>query len=331
MALLRWLGANSDALIALVTAMAVGILGLVSAVSASVVNSAALVALAALSLSVLRDRWHVDTEPDTQAALLAAHSSLTELPAQLERITAIGDMVAETRAALDEASTIRVLRGNEISRSLAEARVEAKEWIFRGGTATFVRAVVLPECIRRARQNRRVLSVRLEILDPMNVELCERYTNFFRHGVADPNEDERTWTAKGTQMELFATILAACWWRQHYPPLEISVALSSTMTVFRLDMTQNCLFITERGPRFPAMMIKEGRFYYDHWRNELSESFNQANQVPLRQAPLLSERPTLDETRDLFSRLEIKLPDNYSDEDVAQIGAQAISADDPYA
>lgn len=328
--LLRWLGANSDALIALVTAMAVGILGLASAVPSSVVNSAALVALAALSLSVLRDRWHVDTEPDTRAALLAAHKSLMELPVRIERITAIDDMVAETRAALDEASTIRVLHGTEITRSLAEARAEAKEWIFRGGTATFVRAVVLPECVRRARQNRRVFSVRLEILDPTNFELCERYTNFFRHGVADPNEDERTWTAKGTQVELFSTILAACWWRQHYPPLEIAVALSSTMTVFRWDMTQNNLFITERGPRFPAMIINEGRFYYDYWRNELSESFNQAHRLSLPKAPLLSERPTVEETRDLFTRLEMKLPDDYSDEDVAYIVTQAVNANDPY-
>lgn len=330
-ALLRWFGANADALIALVTAVVVGALGVSNAVPTSVVNSAILVTLAALSLSVLRDRWHTDTEPDTRAALLTASKSLTELPAHIERISAVDKMVAETRAALDEASTVRVLLGNEISRSLAEARAEAKEWIFRGGTATFVRAVVLPECIRRARQNHRVLNVRLEILDPTNVDLCSRYANFFRHGVENPNEDERSWTAKGTQVELFATILAACWWKQHYPPLEIATALSSTMSVFRWDMTQNYLIITERGPRFPAMMIREGRFYYDYWRNELWESFNQARQLPLGSAPLLSERPTLEETRHLFLELEIKLPDDYSNDDVSQIISQAIDADDPYA
>lgn len=70
-----------------------------------------------------------------------------------------------------------MLHGDEISRALADARAEAREWIFRGGTATFARAVALPECVRVARQNRRVLSVRLEILDPTNAGLCERYTN----------------------------------------------------------------------------------------------------------------------------------------------------------
>jgi hypothetical protein len=325
LAVVRWLGVNAEALLALVTAAVVGVLGLSGAVPTSVVNSAILVTLAALALSVLRDRWNAETEPNARATLLAAHQSLERLPAQIE------EALAERRATLDEESTIKVLRGNEITESLAEARIEAKEWIFRGGTATFVRGVVLPECVRRARSNHRPLRVRLEILDPGNVPLCERYANFFRHGVEDPNEDERTWTAKGTQVELFATVVASCWWKQHYPSLEIAVALSPTMTLFRWDMTQNRLIITERGPRFPALMINEGRFYYDYWRNELLENFNQAREVPLRRACVLSERPTSDEVRELFSRLQLELPDDFTDDDVELIIRQAINAEDPYA
>jgi hypothetical protein len=326
----RWLGVNTEALLALVTAAVVGVLGLSGAVSTSVVNSAILVTLAALALSVLRDRWNAETEPDERATLVAAHQSLERLPAHIERIGVIENTLAERRAALDEGSTITVLRGNDITESLAEARNEAKEWIFRGGTATFVRAVVLPECVQRARTNHRSLRVRMEILDPENVALCERYANFFRHGVEDPNEDEQTWTVKGTQVELFATIVASCWWKQHYPPLDIAVALSPTMTLFRWDMTQNRLFITERGPRFPALMISEGRFYYDYWRNELLENFNQARELEFRNACPLSERPTCDEVRELLSRLQLDLPDDFTDEDVQLIIRQAVNAENPY-
>ena len=219
----RWLGVNAEALPALVTAAVTGVLGLSGAVSTSVVNSAIPVALAASALSVPRDRWNAETEPDSRAILLAAHQSLERLPAHIERIGVIEAALSERRAALGEGSTITVLRGNDITESLAEARNEAKEWIFRGGTATFVRAVVLPECIQRARSNHRPLLVRTEmILDPGNVALCERYAHFFRHGVEDPDEDEQTWTVKGTQVELFATTVASCWWKQRYPPLDIS-------------------------------------------------------------------------------------------------------------
>ncbi|MEU0477615.1 hypothetical protein ABZ260_00300 [Streptosporangium sp. NPDC006013] len=328
--LLAWFGANAEALIALVIAVVAGVLGLTGVASVAHVNSAILVTLAALSLALLRERWGRESEPDTRKALLAAGAALEQLPDQLERINAVDDVISDARIALDEAAKVRVLTGSEISRVLAEARSEAKEWIFKGGTATFVRAVVIPECVRRARHNRRELSIRLEILDPMNYELCARYANYFRRMVDDPNEDERSWTAKQTQVELYATIFAACWWQQRYPRLKIAVGLSSTMTIFRWDMTQACVVITERGPRFPAMLIKEGRFYYDYWRNELDESFNQARAVPLRRAPMLSDTPTVEEARELFTQLEMQLPDAYSDSDVAEVVRHAIDADNPY-
>ncbi|MBG0829615.1 DUF1328 domain-containing protein [Planomonospora sp. ID67723] len=330
-ALLGWLGSNAEALIALVIAVVAGVLGLTGVASVAHVNSAILVTLAALSLALLRERWRSEADPDTRKALLTAQASLQKLPEQLERINTVDGMLSDARAALDEAAKVRVLTGNEISRVLAEARAEAKEWIFRGGTATFVRAVVIPECVRRARQNRRELSIRLEILDPANHELCARYANYFRRMVDDPNEDERSWTTKETQVELYATILAACWWQQRYPRLKIAVGLSSTMTIFRWDMTQSCMVITERGPRFPAMLIKEGRFYYDYWRNELDESFNQARPVHLRRAQLLSDDPTVEEARELFARLELRLPDTYSDEDVAEVVRHAVAPENPYA
>ncbi|QJT04441.1 hypothetical protein G9272_32530 [Streptomyces asoensis] len=330
-AVFRWLGANAEALIALVMAVIVGILGITGSVSAAVVNSAILATLAALALSVLRNRWDFGAEPDARARLRSAQQSLDELPRHIGRLSQIDEMVTDFRATLDEESAIRILRGNEITQSLTEARVDAREWIFRGGTATFVRAVVLPECIQRARRARRSLNVRLEILDPRSLTLCDRYANFFRHGMSDPNEDEQTWTGEGTQLELYATIFSACWWKQNYPPLRIEVALSSTVTLFRWDMTQNCLFITERGPRFPAMMIREGRFYYDYWRNELDEHFDQSHKVPLGDAPRLSEDPTPAETRELFTRLDLDLPDHVTDDDVKLIIRQAINAQNPYA
>lgn len=329
-AFIRWLGANCEALIALVTSAIVGVLGLTGSVSAPVVNSAILATLAALALSVLRSRWDAGAEPDARARLLSAQQSLEQLPGHLRRIGQIEELITDYRTTLDEEAAIRILRGREIDQALAEARAEAKEWIFRGGTATFVRAVVLPECVRRARRARRPLNVRLEILDVRERELCRRYADFFRYGVEDPNEDEETWSGEGTQLECYATILAACWWKQNYPPLKIELALSPMMTLFRWDMTQNVLFITERGPRFPAMMIKEGRFFYDYWRNELDEQFEQSHRVPLANAPTLSDPPTKEEVRDLFARLELPLPDDFDDDHVDHLIEQAINARNPY-
>ncbi|MEU6573718.1 hypothetical protein [Streptomyces sp. NPDC046805] len=334
---MRWLGANSDALIALITAVVVGILGLTNSVSASVVNSAILVTLAALALSLLRNKWDFDAEPDSRAKLISAHQSLEEFPSYLRRIGMIEDLITDHRATLDgyratldEGAAIRILYGDDINRSLTEARSRANEWIFRGGTATFVRAVVLPECVERVLDDGGSLSVRLEILDPRDQVLCQRYADFFRYGVEDPNEDEESWTGEGTQRELYSTIFAACWYKQRHPLLKIEVALSSTMTLFRWDMTQNYLFITERGPRFPAMVIEEGCFFYKYWRNELVEQFEQSHRVSLTDAPRLSDEPTPSEARELFARLQLTLPDHFNDEKVDLIVRRAIHAQNPY-
>jgi hypothetical protein len=53
--------------------------------------------------------------------------------------------------------------------------------------------------------------------------------------------------------------------------------------------------------------------------------------VPLHEAQPLSEQPTIEETRDLFLALGMRLPDEYTDKDVERIVEQALSANDPYA
>ncbi|MFD0477655.1 hypothetical protein ACFQ0B_62805 [Nonomuraea thailandensis] len=248
---LNWLGSNAEALIALLIAVVAGVLGIMGVAPAQLIDAATLLTIAALALALLRDRWRTDAEPRAREALMKAESALHEFPSHVSRINTLESVIGDTRIALGEASMVRILVGQEIDRALSETRSNAREWHFKGGTATFVRAVVIPECVRNARRNRRVLSMRLEVLDPRNEKLCERYANYFRRIVDDPNEDEQSWTGEGTQLEIFATILAACWWKQRYPPLEIHVALSAHMSIFRWDMTQDCLIVTERGPGSP--------------------------------------------------------------------------------
>ncbi|HYS38958.1 MAG TPA: hypothetical protein VEO01_25365 [Pseudonocardiaceae bacterium] len=330
-ALLKWLVANADAVIALVIAVFAAVAGLGGFVSGTVVNSAVLVTLAALALSILRDHWRQEsTEPEIKNMLARAASALQAVPSQLDSLNDLRHVVTGARQAVEESSMIRVLIGPEISSALQSARRRANLWVFKGGTATFLRAVTLPECVNFARQDRRSLNFQIEILDPLEPGLCERYASYFRSVVDGPNEDERAWTPVGTQHELYATILASCWWQQRYRLLKINIGLSKTMTTFRWDLTSESLIITERGPRFPAMLIESGRFYYDYWRSELDVSFTQARRVEIDLAPLLSELPTVAEVRDLFSAVGVDVPENYTDKDIQEIIGKAIDAENPY-
>ncbi|MGH4027074.1 MAG: hypothetical protein ACRDRV_21090 [Pseudonocardiaceae bacterium] len=322
-----------DTILALTVVVVVGLLDLADRISPDVLNNAILLTLGTLALAMWRDRQR--REPAMQKAQQAAEATsemLQSLPARLDRLAALDELATETRRVLDERHAVRVLTGTEISEVLAEARQDTEEWRFKGATGTFNRQVTLRECVQNARRERRPLQVRIEILDPTDSVLCERYARLYRE-FASPEDEERGWTGDGTRQDLFATILAACWHKERFPPLDIKIGLSSVLTTFRWDMSSRYLVITQRGPRYPAMMIERDRFYYRWWRMELDQSLEQARAVPLEcavDAPL-GKDPGPAEARRLFSALGLELPREYEDDVVADIVVKALSDGSPYA
>ena len=100
----RWLRRNADAVLALLVAVVVGVLAVVEVLGADQVNAAILLVLALLAATLLQDRR-------------AAAQALTS------------------------PSAVRLLNGLEVSQEHAEARRATEQWIFKGGTGTYLRAV----------------------------------------------------------------------------------------------------------------------------------------------------------------------------------------------
>jgi len=205
--------------------------------------------------------------------------------------------------------------------------------VFKGGTGTYIRAVTLPQCIENARQRKGRLLVRLEIIDPTDEAVCERYGEFRRTLSADrPDGTGERWTLDRTRKEAFATVLAACWYRQRFGLLEIDVRLSSVMTTFRWDLSAHRIIITQEDPSAPALMIEDGTFFYERWSTELIANLEQARRVPLEttRRASLSNEPTVEETRRLFDTLGLPLPRSFTDRDVADIVQKAVTPRNPY-
>lgn len=206
--------------------------------------------------------------------------------------------------------------------------------MFKGGTGTFTRLVTLPECLRNARRHRRELRIYLEILDPTNFELCDNYANLYKSLAESPTDNELSWDGDGTRHELYATVLAACWYHKRYQLLgiEIEVGLSATFTTLRWDLSTHSIIITQRGPRFPAMIIDKEKMHYASWHTELWSSFGQCRRIPIertKETPL-SERPLTSEVRRLFQALNLELPKEYDDATVEDIIEKALYDRDPY-
>ncbi|MBV9163239.1 MAG: hypothetical protein JO309_04635 [Pseudonocardiales bacterium] len=291
----KWLRANADAVIALLVAVTVGNLGFLRLLGAERVNAAILIVLALLAAALLKDR-------QSASKLLA------------------------------EASAVRQLSSAEVSQEHAEAHRHTEQWIFKGGTGTYLRAVTLKECIKHARREHRPLRMQLEIIDPTNDALCTAYAQFRSSLTPGPDGTGETWTFERTRKEAFATILAACWYRQRFTFLTIEVGLSEMMTTFRWDLSSDNVIMTQDDQSGPALMFARGKPYYRAYSRELEASFRQARRVDIEKASelQLSDELTIEETRTLFATLGLDLPRSFTDHDISDVITKAIRAKNPY-
>ncbi|MEV0151083.1 MULTISPECIES: hypothetical protein [unclassified Nonomuraea] len=331
-----WAAQNADGAIALVLAIVVGVLGVMpdevfgpkgAEVQQQLVSAATLVILALVATALLRDRVRQAPVEETITS-----GALAELPARLARLDEIDGLVAGTRKALDVLQLVRVLGSRqEIAQAHAEAREDTTRWSFKGGTGTYLRAVTLPRCVAAARRVKRHLTVRVEIVDPTNAEVCETYAHYRRSLSDTPDGTGETWTTDRVRKESYATILAAFWHRQRYGLLDIGVGLSATMTTFRWDLSATRLIMTVEDPN-RAMTALAGTFFYENCDTELRLSFEQARRVPLekyKKVPL-SDEPTVEEVQELFERIGVPLPRSYNEHDVVDIARKALRAVNPY-
>jgi len=288
-----WLRANADGFVALLIAITVGVLAVFEVLNTANVNAAILLVLALLAVTLLKDR--------------------------------------QDSKALTDTSAVRQLSSVEIGQEHAEARRHTEQWTFKGGTGTFLRAVTLKECVERARREQRPLRMQLEILDPTDAALCTMYARFRSSLIPGPDGTGEPWTADRTRKESLATVLAACWYRQHFAFLTIEVGLSKVMTTFRWDLSSHSLIMTQHGDS-AALMFAKDKPYYRAYSRELDASFRQTRRVDLDKAATLqlSNEPTIDETRSLFTMLGLELPHSFIDRDVSDIIAKALRAKNPY-
>lgn len=286
----RWLRRDYDGVITLVVIAVVLVLEYLNVQPAPDLNQAILLVLGLLAVTILRER-HRDEQADRRS------------------------------------QTVQLLNSVEIRRELEEARRRTDHWTFKGGTGTYLRAKTLPECVRFAEQERRNLRIQVEIIDPTNDALCEYYARYRHSG---PDSTGEQWTRARTRNEAYATILAACWYLQRHASLRMDVALSSSVSTFRWDVSSQRAFVTQEDPS-PHLMFTEPSPHYNFCTRELDSSFRQARRVPLEQKAIeLSDDPTVDEARCLFLELGLGLPRSVTDQDVADIVRKALHARNPY-
>ena len=100
----------------------------------------------------------------------------------------------------------------------------------------------------------------------------------------------------------------------------------------RLDELENTVNGTRRVLEESSYVRVPGKYYYEIYSRELMASLRQCRQVPMNRMDHieLSDEPSIDETRKLFTELELPLPRAFTDRNVAEIVSKAIQAKNPY-
>jgi hypothetical protein len=328
---LAWFKDNAESVVALILAISMSVLGLVDLLPSDLVGKTIPLTLGVVAFAMLRERWRQESVSTlTHEAVTKVAKTLQLLHERGERTHAV---LTSTQRVLDGLAAVRFAVGSEVSKVLAEARTGTDRWTFKGGTGAYMRVVTLPECLSEARRERRELQVQMEILDPTDLALCNRYAALYRTLAERDEDDAMTWTGKGTQIESYATILAACYYKQKLAHLlDIRIGLSSTVSTFRWDLSSRFLIVTQRGPRFPAMIVERGQLYYDSWNTELRTSFSECQSVPIERVlgiPL-DDEPDMEGVRELFRRLSLDLSDDYQEVDVREIIEKALRDANPF-
>lgn len=349
-----WLADNADAAIGLTLAIVVSVLGIINAVPAYVIANATVLMLATMAFIMLRDRQRAETaarliQESNEATAGRLDGSMTAAQRELRRlsgtaqqlldtlpgaaeVSAWRESVAQVGEALVHSAFVQVVPGDDLRHIHTMAREGTDHWVFKGGTGAHLRAVTLPQCVQAARHAQRTFDLQFEVIDPTNRDLCALYARF--RASLEPHGDAagEEWTVDRIRKEAFATILAACWHRQRYTLLKIEGALSPVMTTFRTDMSASHVIIAQETPRSPALVVEAGKPHFSAYEQELRSSFEQGTPVALEQARdfFLSDEPTVEEGRRLFSRLGIGLPSTFRDTDVSDIIVKAIKPRNPY-
>jgi hypothetical protein len=331
---ISWVAEYADAVLALLLALIFGLLGLVGDDSPTALSGAILTTLAVIAIAILRDRANkVSLDREVRNSTAHIRDVLEQLPSRLGQVERLAESVAELRGLVEGTSTVRTLRGREVEVAHETGRSTTDHWYFKGGTGTYSRAVTLPSCTEIARTERRVIQIRIEIIDPTDDAVCQRYENFRRSVSALPDGTGQQWSAGRARVESFATVIAACWYQQRVRFLEVRLALTSVTSAFRYDMFSAHLIITQDDPSFPALLVPRGRPLYDEYNLELANSFEQARRIPLERlvSSPLSETPTIAEVQRTLELLELK-PERALDEaELASIIEKAVNARNPYA
>jgi hypothetical protein len=270
---MRW-----DGLVSLVAALALAVLSVLDVLPEDQVPTATLGVLALVCFTMVRD--NADRE-----AMSRLVETLSSRVTHLSGVIAAGDdrvhrLIQELTTTVRRTNELYEVPREAVGLSYIDVLKRTLIWKYKGGTGTILRAETLPRLVLSAAPGLR--RVWVEIIDPRNLRACTVYSTF-RHYLLrhDSIDDSENWSLRRVRIESYAAVVAALWYESNYDNMTVELALSSTASTFRLDMTCDFVMVTNEHSESPALRTDEGGDLYTCYAEDLRLSFEQARQVDL--------------------------------------------------
>jgi hypothetical protein len=168
----------------------------------------------------------------------------------------------------------RILYPSEIGNELAEAAEHANFWEYRGGCGRYERFEVLPTLAKTATRSGRNREIKIELLDPNDIALCEKYATYRHNRLSGRGE----WTVTRVRQEVLSTIVSA-YNHSKQANLEVEVFLSTGFSLFRVDLHDAYAVVTQEDSKLPALKLVSDSHFYREIEEDLRVSRSLARRL----------------------------------------------------
>jgi hypothetical protein len=256
------------------------------------------------------------------------NSILDNLLATVLVTVATGTLIFWLTPPVMKKATMEVIEPIRIKHELKEARTNTKIYWYKGGCGRFTRTVTIPELAAEARASNQHRTIYIQILDVTNLQTCHGYAEY-RRSLKSANK-LHPWNLEKVQLELYATIIAVYSWKEQVPLLDISIALITSISLFRIDLSSKMVVITKEDKQEPGLKCDNDTFFYNSYLEELRLSFKQAKLLPSHvKGTIVSDLDTAN-IKDLLDKLGI-LDKNLTDSKIDMIINLLKKGENPYA
>jgi hypothetical protein len=285
--------------------------------------------LTVVLLVVLRSAFLPDFNADgTKNNLLVFKSLFDNLVTTIVVTGSVALALAWFRAPLGGSPNETYLAPWEIGKTLRDAATESREWYYLGHRAMYIRANILPILNRTALESGTVRRVRLIILNPENISLCEVYATY-RIYTRSANQLTDGYSAEALRIELLATILRVIDLHRENPLLEIDIGLQGTLSIFRVDIASDLAIVTQEDGQLPAILYPAGSHFYVSYLREWEMIWRQAKHLRVSGYAKKFEPTDTTSIRSLLSGVGLTV-EALSDEDLLEAARQSKLNPSPY-